>query len=193
MYLTIEDVKNSRIVSFEGLPDEFIKKRLENLSMVIDEYCNTKFTPTEATWSTDLKRKIVTLKKPLLHVNELEVLSSPLEENEDYYVYPEKNLIEFEDISKYERRKKALSIKYTYGYEEVPAIVKEVLLDLFKENVSGTSTTSKIKSEQWEDYSYTLADNTEITQDILARLDRFAEDDSDYVEGATNKIQAMLL
>ena len=193
MYLTIEDVKNSRIVAFEGLPDEFIEKRIETLSRVIEEYCNTKFTPTEATWSTDLKRKIVTLKKPLLHVNELEVLSSPLEENEDYYVYPEKNLIEFEDISKYERRKKALSIKYTYGYEEVPAIVKEVLLDLFKENASDASTTSKIKSEQWEDYSYTLADNTEITQDILARLDRFAEDDSDYVEGATNKIQAMLL
>lgn len=193
MYLTIEDVKNSRIAAFEGLPDEFIEKRIETLSRVIEEYCNTKFTPTEAIWSTDLKKKIVTLKKPLLHVNELEVLSSPLEENEDYYVYPEKNLIEFEDISKYERRKKALSIKYTYGYEEVPAIVKEVLLDLFKENVSGTSTTSKIKSEQWEDYSYTLADNTEITQDILARLDMFAENDSDYVEGATNKIQAMLL
>lgn len=193
MYLSVEDIKESKVAALIELPDEFIKKRLENLSMVIDEYCNTKFTPTEATWSTDLKRKIVTLKKPLLHVNELEVLSSPLEENEDYYVYPEKNLIEFEDISKYERRKKALSIKYTYGYEEVPAIVKEVLLDLFKENVSGTSTTSKIKSEQWEDYSYTLADNTEITQDILARLDMFAQNDSDYVEGATNKIQAMLL
>ena len=193
MYLTVEEVKNSRVAAFEGLPDEFIEKRLENLSKVIEEYCNTRFVPTETEWNTDLKRKIRTIKKPLLYVNELKVLGTNLEENEDFYVYPEKSLIEFENISEYKKRKKVLYINYTYGYEEVPAIVKEVLLELFKDSLVNANTTNRVKSEQWEDYSYTLADSTETTQNILARLDRFIEDDLDYVEEGTNKIRAMLL
>ena len=193
MYLTVEDIRNSRVAAFEELPDEFIEKRLENLSKVIEEYCNTRFVPTETEWNTDLKRKIRTIKKPLLYVNELKVLGTNLEENEDFYVYPEKSLIEFENISEYKKRKKVLYINYTYGYEEVPAIVKEVLLELFKDSLVNANTTNRVKSEQWEDYSYTLADSTETTQNILARLDRFIEDDLDYVEEGTNKIRAMLL
>ena len=68
-----------------------------------------------------------------------------------------------------------------------------MLLELFKDSLVNTNTTNRVKSEQWEDYSYTLADSTETTQNILARLDRFIEDDLDYVEEGTNKIRAMLL
>lgn len=193
MYLTVEDIRNSKVAAFEELPDEFIEKRLKELSKVIDEYCNTRFEPTEVEWNTDLKRRIRTIKKPLLYVKELKILDTNLEENEDFYVYPEKSLIEFENISEYKKRKKALYINYIYGYEEVPAIVKEVLLELFKDSLVNANTTNRVKSEQWEDYSYTLADSTETTQNILARLDRFIEDDLDYVEEGTNKIRAMLL
>ena len=161
MYLTVEEVKESRITVLEGLPDEFIAKRIEDLSSLIDEYCNTRFIPTTAEWKMDLKRRVKMFRKPLLSVEELKVQEDLLLEDEDYYVYPEKNLIEFEDISEFKRRKKALYIKYIYGYKEVPAIVKEVLLELFRDSVVGATTTSKVKSEQWEDYSYTLADSTD--------------------------------
>lgn len=193
MYLTVEDIKNSRVAALEELPDEFIEKRLESLSKVIEEYCNTSFKPIQTEWKTDLKSRVKVLKKPLISVEEVNVLGETLVEDEDYYVYPEKNRIEFENISRYSRRKKALTIKYTYGYGKVPAIVKEVLLELFKDSLVNANTTSRVKSEQWEDYSYTLADSTETTQNILARLDRFIEDDLDYVEEDTNKIRAMLL
>ena len=193
MYLTVEEVKESRITALEGLPDEFIAKRIEALSRLIDEYCNTRFLPTTVEWKTDLKRRIKTFRKPLLTVDELKILEDQLEEDEDYYVYPEKNLIEFEDISQYQRRKKALYIKYTFGYEETPVAVKEVLLELFRDSVVHSGTTSKVKSEQWEDYSYTLADSTETALSALSMLDRFIEDDTLYVEESTNKIRAMLL
>lgn len=193
MYLTVEEVNESRITALEGLPDEFIAKRIEDLSRLIDEYCNTRFLPTTVEWKTDLKRRIKTFRKPLLAVDELKILEDQLEEDEDYYVYPEKNLIEFEDISQYQRRKKALYIKYTFGYEETPVAVKEVLLELFRDSVVHSGTTSKVKSEQWEDYSYTLADSTETALSALSMLDRFIEDDTLYVEESTNKIRAMLL
>lgn len=193
MYLTVEEVNESRITALEGLPDEFIAKRIEDLSRLIDEYCNTRFLPTTVEWKTDLKRRIKTFRKPLLTVDELKILEDQLEEDEDYYVYPEKNLIEFEDISQYQRKKKALYIKYTFGYEETPAAVKEVLLELFRDSVVHSGTTSKVKSEQWEDYSYTLADSTETALSALSMLDRFIEDDTLYVEESTNKIRAMLL
>ena len=193
MYLTVEEVKNSRVAALEGLPDEFIEQRLKMLSGVIDEYCNTRFEPTEVEWTTDLKSRVRTLKKPLLYVDEVKIHEELQEENTDYYVYPEKNLIEFEDIAKHRKKKKALHLKYTYGYEEVPAIVKEVLLELLKESVVGADTTSRVKSEQWDDYSYTLSDNTETTQSILSMLDKFVEDDAEYTEAGSGKVRAMLL
>jgi|GEM_PF-6177596 len=193
MYLTVEEVKESGISALKDLDDEFIEKRIEVLSGVIDEYCNTRFEPTEIEWTTDLRIRVKTLKKPLLSVEELKILDDPLEENEDYYVYPEKNLIEFEDILDYKRRKKVLYIKYFYGHEEVPAIVKEVLLELLKDSVVSSDTTSRMKSETWEDYSYTLSDTSETRASILSMLDKFIEDSTEYIESSSNKIRATLL
>lgn len=192
MYLTVEDIKKSRVASLTELPDEFIEKRLEVLSKVIDEYCNTRFVPTVTEWRTDLKRKVKTLKRPLLHVDELTVQDNLLEEDIDYYVYPERNSIEFEDILEYKRRKKTLFIKYTYGHDEVPAIVKEVLLELFKDSMEGLTISGRVKSEQWEDYQYTLSDSTETTERILSMLNRYIENEDEIVE-SSNKIRAMLL
>lgn len=192
MYLTVEDIKESKVAALIELPDEFIRKRLENLSGVIDEYCNTKFIPTKIEWRTDLKSKVRTLKKPLINVINLKIQDNLLEEDLDYYVYPERNLIEFEDTLEYKRRKKTLYIKYVYGHEEVPAIVKEVLLELFKDSIEGSNVSGRVKSEQWEDYQYTLADSSKSILGILSLLDRFIEDEEEIVE-SSNKIRAMLL
>jgi hypothetical protein len=192
MYVTVDDIKSSRVALFDGLPDGFIEKRLIDLSKVIDEYCNTTFKPTQIEWKTDLRLKVRALKKPLISIEEVKVLGEALVEDEDYYVYPEKNLIEFDDMSNYRRRKKALNLKYTYGYVEVPSIVKEVLLELLKDSLESANMSGKVKSEQWEDYQYTLADSTETTKNILSRLDRFIEYEDEIVEGR-NKIRAMLL
>lgn len=190
-YISIDDVKSSNIAIFEGLEDSYIQKRLNNLSRVIDEYCNTKFTPTEDNWRTDLRARNKVPRKPLISVESVEVRGSLLSEDTDYYVYEEKNLIEIENISEYKNRKKALTLNYTYGYREVPAIVKEVLLELFKDGISNlTHTVGRVKSEQWEDYSYTL-DNSDTIEPILLRLSRFIEEDE--VERQSNKIRAMLL
>lgn len=192
MYLTVEDIKKSRVASLTELPDDFIEKRLEVLSKVIDEYCNTRFVPTVTEWRTDLKRKIKTLKRPLLHVDKVTVQDNLLHEDIDYYVYPERNLIEFEDILEYKRRKKTLFIKYTYGHKEVPAIVKEVLLELLKDSLENSNISGRVKSEQWEDYQYTLSDSTETTEKILSMLNRYIESEDEVVE-SSNKIRAMLL
>ena len=192
MYLTVEDIKESKVAALIELPDDFIEKRLINLSKVIDEYCNTRFVPTKIEWRTDLKRKVKTLKRPLINVINLKVQDDPLEEDLDYYVYPERNLIEFEDILEYKRRKKALYIKYAYGYTEVPAIVKEVLLELFKDSIEGSNISGRVQSEQWEDYQYTLSNSSQSIKGILSMLDRFIEDEEDIVE-SSNKIRAMLI
>lgn len=192
MYLTVEDIKESKVAALIELSDEFIEKRLEILSGVIDEYCNTKFIPTKIEWRTDLKSKVRTLKKPLINVINLKIQDDLLEEDLDYYVYPERNLIEFEDTLEYKRRKKALYIKYVYGHEEVPAIVKEVLLELLKDSMEGSNVSGRVKSEQWEDYQYTLADSSKSILGILSMLDRFIEDEEEIIE-SSNKIRAMLL
>lgn len=192
MYLTVDDIKESKVAALVELPDDFIIKRLEILSGVIDEYCNTKFVPIEIEWRTDLKSKVKTLKRPLITVNELMIQDNLLEEDLDYYVYPERNLIEFEDILEYKRRKKTLYIKYVYGHEEVPAIVKEVLLELFKDSIEGSNVSGRVKSEQWEDYQYTLTDSSKSIKGILSMLDRFIEDEEEIIE-SPNKIRAMLL
>ena len=192
MYLTVEDIKNSRVASLTELPDDFIEKRLDVLSRLIDEYCNTRFVPTETEWRTDLKRKVKTLKRPLINVNKLMIQDNLLEEDIDYYVYPERNLVEFEDILEYKRRKKTLYIKYTYGHEEIPAIVKEVLLELFKDTMEGSNVSGRVKSEQWEDYQYTLSDATGTTGRILSMLNRYIESEDEVVE-SSNKIRAIFL
>lgn len=191
-YISIDEVKSSNIDIFKGLDDDYIQKRLNNLSRVIDEYCNTKFTPTIDNWRTDLRTRNKVPKKPLLSVEDVKVKDIELVEDTDFYVYERINLVEIDDTSIYEKRKKALNIEYTYGYEIVPAIVKEVLLELLKDNVASLShTTGRVKSEQWEDYSYTLSDSNEVMKNILSLLDQFIEHDEE--ERHSNKIRAMLL
>ena len=191
-YISIGEVRNSNIDIFKSLDDSYIQKRLINLSRVIDEYCNTKFTPTIDIWRTDLRTRNKVPKKPLLSVEKVEVKEIELIEDDDFYVYERINLVEIEDTSIYEKKKKALTINYTYGYEVVPAIVKEVLLELLKDNVASLShTTGRVKSEQFDDYSYTLSDNNEVVKSILSMLDKFIEHDEE--ERQSNKIRAMLL
>lgn len=191
-YLTVEDIRQSRVESFKDLPDYFIQKRLNELSRVIDEHCNTKFEPTQIFWRTDIRSKVRTLKKPLLTVDEVRVSGETLIEDEDYYVYPERNTIEIEDTTKYPKKKKALDLKYTFGHEKVPALVKEALMELFKDSVSTLNqNTGRIKSEQWEDYSYTLSDSSDVVRGILGRLNEFKEDDEPPER--SNKVRAMLL
>lgn len=191
-YISIEEVKNSNITIFEDLEDNYIQKRLNDLSRVIDEYCNTKFTPTIDNWRTDVRTRNKVPKRPLLSVENVEVKGMELIEDNDFYIYERINLIEIDDTSKYEKKKKALTINYTYGHEEVPAIVKEVLLELLKDNVASLShTTGRVKSEQWDDYSYTLSESNEVMKNILSMLDKFIEHDEE--ERQSNKIRAMLL
>lgn len=191
-YVTVEDIRESRVAGLEELPSYFIQKRLNELSRVIDEYCDTRFEPTQAEWRTDLKSKVKVLNTPLISVEEVSVLNDTLIEDEHYYVYPERDTIEIEGIMNYPKRKKALSLRYTYGYAEVPALVKEVLMELFKDSISMLKQSSgRIKSESWEDYTYTLADSTEVVQGMLGRLSRFKKQYEP--ERASDKVRAMLL
>lgn len=195
-YITVDDVKESKATVFEslvdGASDDFIQKRLNDLSRVIDEYCNTKFTPTQSSYKADLKSRNITPNKPLLSVQSVDVKGTLLAEDIDYYVYENSSLIEIENTALYDKKKKALTVEYTYGYDETPAIVKEVLLDLLRDTVSNlTQATGRVKSEQWDDYSYTLSDSSDVTNEILSRLDRFIEDEE--LEKSNNKIRAMLL
>ena len=47
MYLTVQEVKKSGIKVLEDLDDDFLEMRIESLSRLVDEYCNTRFEPTE--------------------------------------------------------------------------------------------------------------------------------------------------
>jgi hypothetical protein len=179
-----------------GLSDmtwEELTPLIMQASSIVDEYCRTRFEPTEDSYSLDFTSKFYTRRRPLLDVSYLSLNGIRLSKNVDFYVYPESSRV---DVVKTPAAiKKALSVKYMYGYATVPATVKQVIVELIKFNTESHSVSSVgLKSESWDDYSYEMGDATikGSHQGILSLLDMFVE--QPYVEaGGARTVRARLI
>lgn len=179
MYITLEELKALNISSFTTLSDEQLEYQINLISKEINEYCNTKFTPTQDIYNFDLCEKFYTRNKPLLKVTALCLHKIELQENETFFVYIDNAKININPME-CENRKKALEISYIYGYEETPATVKQVLIDLLKLDIETNNSRSiGLQSENWDsEYSYSMYGSKDFTpaefrKNILKRLDIF--------------------
>lgn len=149
------------------------------LSDEIDEYCNTRFEPSEDSYFRDFKERFNTRKQPLLEVQKLALNHCRLKENRHFFVYQENSSVEVLETPK-KQYKKALEVKYLFGYKEVPSIVKQVIVELIKlDYESKKFSLSGLQSENWDgEYSYATQSSkdftpTELRKNILSRLDIF--------------------
>lgn len=162
-----------------NISDEQLEYQINLTSKEIDEYCNTKFLPTEDIYNFDLCEKFYTRHRPLLNVTSLCLHGVELEENEVFFVYIDNSKININPLE-CQNRKKALEINYIYGYKEVPATVKQVLIDLLKLDIETNDSRSiGLQSENWDsEYSYSMYGSKDFTpaefrKNILKRLDIF--------------------
>ena len=181
MYVTVEEYKRRYLNT--GLSDEDIDLGIDSVSTMVEEYCNTKFVPTADKYSLDFESKFYTRKAPLISVSNLTIHKIILDENKEFYAYPENRIVELdEDLKPPNKTKKVLSIQYTYGHEIVPTAVKEVILDLINLNdliAKGEISSTAYQSESWDgEYTYTKASGEESTatairKQILSRLEPY--------------------
>ena len=206
MYATNEEYKR-RYPNTE-LSESEIELDIITISKIAEEYCNTRFVPTPDTYKLDFVRKFYTKKAPLLSVSSMTVHKSILEEDLEFYVYNENRLIEIdEELEPPDKMKKAISVQYSYGYETVPIVVKEVILDLINLNdeiAKGELSNVTYQSESWDnEYTRARATGEEnstagIRKSILSRLDPYKVLDISYLsaldfENGKGNVRAMLL
>lgn len=189
-YVTSEEVIRRQNTSLErfNTDDEVIiselNKRLMELSLVVDEYCNTKFIPTDDNFFVDFSEKFKVRRTPLLNVNDINIGNYKLIENINFFSYLEQNRIEL----KYELPqgiyfKKAVRVFYKFGFLEIPQTVKDVIVELLalEEGFNSSAGHPAIQSENWDnEYSYQShsgKDNTlaELRKNILARLNPYIQ------------------
>lgn len=197
MYLKVDELKKYQIKAFEDKKPEELEALISLYSSMIDEYCNTCFKEAQHHFSVDVASKIPVMRTPLLRVQNVLYKQQPFVENEDYYVYEDRNLIELEDTSRLKQRKKAITIHYTYGFEQVPASVKKAIIELMKLHIEGSSANALISQESFDsEYSYTK--NTQKTteqlqQDILSSLDLYKQKKYVPIEDNDGEIRARLI
>lgn len=179
MYLTIEEARLMHAEAWADKSDEQLERLLALYSGIVDEYCNTRFAPTRSEFTADIARSIRLPKGPLLHVDSITCKGDALTEGMDYDVYPEKGLVELADSAAFEKKKRALHICYQYGYQEAPAIVKKVILDLMSLDAQSGTEGLMLAQENWDnEYSYQRNTNKtaeDIRDGILALLDIFRQ------------------
>ena len=155
MYLTIDEVKAFNSEELADKTDEQLRLLIELNSGIVDEYCRTKFRPTTEIFTADVADHIKLPKGPLLQVDSILYHGGPLTADRDFFAYPETGIVELANTDKYSSTKRSLYISYQYGYAEVPAIVKKVILDLMKLDVQSSGYNALESQESWDgEYSY---------------------------------------
>lgn len=190
-YLTLSELKSRGFKSLDDIEDEDLQKAIELYSGMVEEYCHTKFEPTQYQQRFDVMRKIRMAKTPLLTVLEVEYQETELIKDIDFYEDIELNMIELEDTSLYEKKRKSLTVDYLYGYDEVPAIVKKVIGDLINADVNIHTEVGNLASENWDgEYSYTKRNESlvDVQKDILGLLDDYIE--GEYTPTTSNQVRA---
>lgn len=188
-----------KIKGIETLNDEEIISIVEEQEGIIEEYCNTVFRPTPFKEKRDALTRILLRKRPILNINVLKIKEKTCIEDKDFFLYPEKNLVEipnlFNDLYSLSFSNRCITIEYNFGYVKVPSTVKNALKSLIRLQVEDNSTDSKLgmESESWDDYSYTRTKKTteKMKDEILASLTRFIQSDS--VEDSDGNIRAYLV
>ncbi len=199
-YVTVEEVRGRNVEVLNNMSAEELAMQIESISAEVEEYCNTKFRPTTDNYKLDLCDSFYLRHRPVLEVTSLKLNKIPLIEDEEFFTYPDVAkvvvTINKNDVKTF---RKALEIEYKYGYEKVPATVKQVIIDLIKlDETAKNYQAVGLQSENWAgDYSYTANTSKDFTptnlrKDILSRLDDFVEEE--YTEPKTNRtVKARIL
>lgn len=197
MYVTLEEVKSYDLPALAAKSDGQLHWLIELYGGVIDGYCRTRFTPTDAYYHADTYSPIRLPKGPLLQVDSVTYQNTLLTEGRDYFVYPEKNVLELANGEGFQQKKRSLVIRYWYGYQEVPAIVKKVLLDLLKLDVQAGEHDMLAAQESWDgEYSYqrnTTKTAEDIRQGILSLLDSYRQPEYQAIARGVGDVRARLL
>ncbi len=186
MYLTLDEIKNFGVETINKLSDEEITNLIKIYSGVVDDYCNTRFVETEQDFLSDVVSKIKAPKTPLLSIIKMTYKDKTLtedvilEDNEDYFAYQSRNIIEINDTSLYKKKKKSIHINFTYGFLEIPQTVKLVVLELIKLKTNSSNKDDLLFSESFDgEYMYQKNNSkttTDYEKDILSKLDIFKQE-----------------
>ena len=180
-YLTRDDYwMFGNIDSLKDLDEGTLELKIAQVSAEIDEYCNTRFLPTEDTFMLDYTERFHTRRGPLIMVKVLFVNGMEMLQNREFFEYPESSRIEFCRNLKVDNYRKAIEVRYLFGHGTVPATVKSVIVELMKLDAeSANIPMDGLHSENWDsEYQYTKATSKDLTpaelrNAILARLDKF--------------------
>jgi hypothetical protein len=180
-YLTRDDFwMFDNIPSLKDLNEATLMLKIEQVSGEIDEYCNTRFLPTEDTFTLDFTERFHTRRGPLIEVTVLFVNGMEMLQNREYFEYPETSRIEFCRNLNVDCYRKAIEVRYIFGHETVPATVKAVIVELVKLDVEASSIQiDGLHSENWDgEYQYSKVTSKDLTpaeirNAILSRLDKF--------------------
>lgn len=178
MYLSMAEAKALGLMQEE----EVLQPLIRLYSGLAEEYCNTKFLPERAVLTADGEKRIYFPHTPLLKVDQVWYKGRPLTEGEDFYVYPELQMMMLEAPESFEKRKKSIEVTYVYGYEKAPYIVKKAVADLIRLETGtelGRNSDPTIISENFDgEYSYQKNGSKTIEdmkRDILTSLDRLVQ------------------
>lgn len=192
----LEKVKAAKIKPLTTLTDAELEPILTACTAEVEEYCNTKFTPTTATCRRDYSAQITPPKQPLISVQSIIVNTTSLAQDTDFYADIEQGFIQiwksFDSVNR-----NGVNINYTYGYAEMPATVESVIMDLMKFTVESRQTDGNKESEDFAgEYTYTSKKAMERAKErdsILKRLEKYIEPEVVQSTRTDNKVKAMIL
>lgn len=188
-----------------GLEGDNLQSLLALYSGLVDEYCRTKFLPEKVKLKADAEKRIYFPRTPLLSVQEVLYRGRPLVEDEDYFIYPELRLMQLAEPDNYEQQRRSITIRYTYGFETVPSLVKKVICDLIRLNHNSSSADGNgvvssdptIVAENFDgEYSYQKNSSKtveDMQRDILSMLDVFIQPQYQEQLQETGVVRARLL
>ncbi|OON99154.1 MAG: hypothetical protein ATN35_02040 [Epulopiscium sp. Nele67-Bin004] len=189
----LEEIKLFGIECINSAPPRQIDELIKFYSKLLEEYCNTKFTRTRSIMFTDTAAKVKLRNTPAIEVEKIIYNKKPLKLYKDYFMYD--SCIDF--ITEFEYVPKGLEIHYVYGFEVVPALVEQALVELIKLRLDFSQHNSSVTGESFGgDYSYTKSKSLAQLQDeILSTLDDYVQPEYEpYVDtDITTEIRAWII
>ncbi len=190
--MSVEEIKLFGIECINSAPPRQVEGLIEFYTKLLEEYCNTKFSRTRSIMITDALPKVNLRNTPAIEVDRVIYNKKLLKIYEDYFICD--NVLEI--IAELDIVPKGLEIHYVYGFEVVPALVKQALVELIKLRLDFSLHNSSVTGESFGgDYSYTKSKSlAELQNEILSTLDDYVQPEyQEYFVEATAEIRAWII
>ena len=141
---------------------------------IIDTFCKQSFTATEITekYDGDGHTTLFLNHSPIQSV--IEILLEGEDITADCLVY--RSYVEYS--SGFTKGKQNIQITYTYGYSEIPQIIKDVSFEICKRllyRFKAEKTAQGMITEKLDDYQYSLDVTSILTDDLKLMLSPFVK------------------